>query len=281
MRRQVFEIGVGGIVFTVAALLGVGHIFDVLDKFMPERMASVITDKVLILTMIAGLVVAVIGWFDYKHEKGKQHGTSPESPHAPPITNTNTATATGGSVHITNTFQVPVDELAEAVAKRVRQEILNPGDGFVQIDDKRLELQIPSNPLQAGQTFSLKYFCENRGGLPVYDVQSWGILNILSPELNSMDHLKRVMRDSAIQGRDKFPNHGSTLGAGGESFNYAVLAEPLTDEQIHGMRAGTLSLFFVVGGVWRDNDNKFHYWSDGRKGDFPNFPNVSPSTWRG
>jgi hypothetical protein len=96
-----------------------------------------------------------------------------------------------------------------------------------------------------------------------------------------MEHLKQVALESAKQGHAKFSNMGSTLGVGAENHNFAGLAEPLTSEQIAGVQKGTWGLFFMVGGVWKDNNNQFHYWSDGRKAEAPNFPDLSPFTWRG
>lgn len=192
-----------------------------------------------------------------------------------------TATATVGNITVINN-KVDSDEIAEAVAKKLEegQLTLSPGDGFVQLEDGKFNLQVPSVPLQPGQTFSLKYFYANRGGLPVYDVQTWGLMHILPVELNPAEHLNSVMLDGVKNGHEKFPNAGSTLGVGIEFHNIAVLTEPLTEKHIRAVRQGVCALIFMVGGVWKDNRNHFHYWVEGRKAELPNFPDLAPFRWK-
>jgi hypothetical protein len=200
------------------------------------------------------------------------------------------ATATTGSVNVTvnSQPQPSAGEIAKAVVKHLKEEekasdnpALSPGDGFVQLEDSKTELLIPSMPLRVGDRFSLKYWFSNRGGLPVYDVQTWGILHILVPGLNPPGNLKRVMLEGVKQGHQEFPDSGSTLGVGAELHGIAVIAEPLTKEQIDGVRDGSLALFFVMGGVWKDNKREFHYWVDGRVAQISNFPNLDGFSWRG
>ena len=194
-----------------------------------------------------------------------------------------TASATGGSVTVI-TNKVDPDEIAEAVAKRLDESspALSPGDGFVQLETENMELQIPEPPpLKVGQTFSLKYHYSNRGGLPVYCVQTWGILHFLVIELNPPDRLKSLMLSAAQDGHTKFPNGGSTLSVGTNHWSFAALGTPLTEEQIEGVKQGIYGLFFVVGGVWKDNRDRLHFWSDGRMAELPHFPNLDVFHWRG
>jgi hypothetical protein len=107
------------------------------------------------------------------------------------------------------------------------------------------------------------------------------MLHILIVNLNPPETLKRLMLDAVIEGHKRFPNAGSTVGVNATNHNFAVLGTPLTDEQITGVRYGSQALFFVVGGVWRDNSNEFHYWVDGRRAYCPNFPNMDDYFWRG
>ena len=194
-----------------------------------------------------------------------------------------TANATGGTANIVQNLQVKADEVADLVLKGLKEEVgeIRPGDGFVQLEDDKFEMQVPSIPLQPGQTFSLKYFYANRGALPVYDVQTWGIMHILILEANPTEHLKQVMLDGAKKGHEKFPDKGATLGVGIVHHSFATLTEPLTEKQIDAVRQGVCALILMVGGVWKDTRNTFHYWAEGRKAELPDFPDLTNQRWKG
>jgi hypothetical protein len=256
-----------------------GLVLTVIQSTHPEWLGN--HPWILPAALCLFLVSLIVFLFQFK---AIQHlvGVQPINHSALPAPANSVATATGGSVTIINN-EVDSNEIAEAVAKKLDEKApsLKPGDGFVQLENSKMELQIPSIPLKAGQKFSLKYHYENRGGLPVYDVQTWGLLHILSVELNPPGHLKSIMLDAAKQGREKFPNAGGTLGVGCEHYSFAALSEPLTDDQILGVKKGELALFFIVGGVWRDSRNQFHYWVDGRKAEIPDFPELGSFRWKG
>jgi hypothetical protein len=156
--------------------------------------------------------------------------------------------------------------------------LLVPGDGFVQLEG--MEMQVPSRVLEIGQTFTVKYFYANRGGLPVYEVQTWGLMQILDPDLNPAGRLKEVMLTGVKDGHQKFPT-GSTLGVGISNFSFAPLSESLTENQMASVKAGTLSVFLLIGGVWKDNRNEFHYWVECRRAKWPSFPSVENFNWLG
>jgi hypothetical protein len=98
-------------------------------------------------------------------------------------------------------------------------------------------------------------------------------MQILDPDKNSDRHLKEVFLAGVKEGHKKFPT-GSTLGVGLNQFAYAPLSEPLTEAQIVSIKEGKQTLFFLVGGGWRDNRNEFHYWVEGRRAELPLFPSL-------
>lgn len=262
-----------------------GLVLTVIQSVHPEWLGS----HAWILPTAIGLFGLSLLYFSLQFET-VQHlfGIRPSHQPAPPLVPSMseslnpTATATVGNISIINN-KVDPDEIAKSVAKILdeKQLPLRPGDGFVQLEDSKFNLQVPSVPLQDGQTFSLKYFYANRGGLPVYDVQTWGLLHIVIIEKNPEDHLRKVMLEGVKKGHEKFPDKGATLGVGIEHHSFATLTEPLTEKQIHAVKQGECALVLMVGGVWRDNRNEFHYWVEGRKAELPNFPELDPFRWKG
>ncbi len=165
----------------------------------------------------------------------------------------------------------PLQDVAKAIADELRRGSGIAGDGFVQLEE--LELLIPSAELMVGQKIELKYSYANRGVLPVYDVQSWGLLQVLNPKMNPSARLKEVLLAGIKEGHKKY-REGGTLGVGMSCFAFAPLSQPLTQNQMIALKEEREVLYFLVGGVWRDNEDNFHYWVDGRCAELPLFPSL-------
>lgn len=223
--------------------------------------------------MAAGVVIFIAAFIEYRHEKNKNEAKQENG--------SNANTATGGyaiaSGNVVNQYffdGAKVEDLAASLAEKLKtgnlrfsaeeEKIaaapprLEVKDGFVQFEE--VELQVPSPELQAGQRIVAKYHYANRGALPVYEVQTWGLMQVLDPAKNSGPHLKAVMKAAAEEGHRKFPG-AATLGKQRTMHAFAPLSEPLTQEQVTALRNKSSALFLIVGWVWVDNQAKAHFWS--------------------
>jgi hypothetical protein len=88
------------------------------------------------------------------------------------------------------------------------------------------------------------------------------------------------MLNAARDGHRKFPNGGSTLGVQIAQYGLAPLPEPLTKEQMESIKSGVDAIFFMVGGVWRDNAGNFIYWANSRIAEIPKFPDLEGFSWK-
>jgi|ERR1700733_3952244 len=132
-------------------------------------------------------------------------------------------------------------------------------EGFVQFENRNLEL--PSQFLQAGQQMRMKFAFANKGLVPVYDVQSWGVMMVLNRKVNDIVRTKEVFHQSVATGYEKFKGSGSTLGVGIENFNYAPLNnERLTEEDITNLKNKDWNLYFMAVGAWRNSSEKPNFW---------------------
>jgi hypothetical protein len=275
-RRSKLIVG-GGFVL-ISVFLEAVELFKVIRELIPEGLAGKISQLDVLLILFIGIMFIWLG-----KTADKEGSDSPSS-----IANTNsvgnaTATATGNKVETHFHFDgVSTDDLAKAIAKELKtgntsgvsaedeadattSPRLVATDGFVQLEN--IELQVTSVVLEAGQTLRAKYFYANRGVLPVYEVQSWGLIQVLDPTLNPGPRLKAVMKAAARDGRNKFPGTGS-LGVQRTNHAFAQLSEPFTKDQIEALGNKSAMLFLLIGGVWVDNLGEAHYWAVCQQAEF-------------
>jgi hypothetical protein len=275
------------LVVALGILFELVHNFEIIDHITPEPVKRMLTDKVVGMLLLAAIVLLGYLWYEFLHHR--------ETEAVPVGPVSNTATATGNIFEQHQHFHLPdypLGDFAKALATELKsgaaekfsavnateqtQVRLIPGDGFIQLEN--WEFQVQAVTQQVGHTVSIKYWYANRGGLPVYEVQSWGLLVILNPEKNSGPHLKSLMLASAKDGHQKYPG-GATLGVQQTAFAFAPLPEPFTEMQIDALSSQREALFFLVCGVWKDNSDQPHYWSECRKALLPTTLSVEGMNW--
>ena len=63
-------------------------------------------------------------------------------------------------------------------------------------------------------------------------------------------------------------------------FAYAPLSEPFTQEQINALQESREALFLLIGGIWKDNQQEVHYWSECQRVEMSNSLNWNNFSWR-
>jgi hypothetical protein len=129
--------------------------------------------------------------------------------------------------------------------------------GFVQFEKSALLLD--TDDLRIGQIIKMNYWYANRGYRPVSDVQAWGLLVAVAPELNPVSRLREIYVKTIQESYKKFKGVGPDLGVSISAYGTAF-SPPLTQEQIDGLKAGTLRLHFIAGGAWTNYAGKASYW---------------------
>jgi hypothetical protein len=286
MHRR-FQLIVGGIFVALSVLLEAVESFNVLRELIPEKLAEKINQLNVVVLFCVGILFLWLG--KNSHEEGS--GSSPSIVTA----NAGNATATGNKIE--QHFHIdgqPIEELATAIARQLKsgaaplvsakQEAdaavpprLDVNDGFVQMEEVNLAVSSPE--LAAGQTVTATYFYANRGVLPVYEVQTWGLMQVLDPRSNSGAHLKAVMIAGAKEGHSKFPG-AATLGVQRRNHAFAPLSEPFTQDQIDSLGNKTAMLFLLVGGVWVDNNGEPHFWAVCQQAEFRQGLTWNNFAWR-
>jgi hypothetical protein len=150
--------------------------------------------------------------------------------------------------------------------------------GFVQFEKRDLEL--PTLVLQSGQSMRMKFTFANRGLVPVYDVQSWGVMLVLNRKANDIIKTKEIFHQSVATGYEKFKGSGSTLGIGIENFNYAPLNNGhLTEEDITHLKSKDWNLYFIAVGGWRNTVGTPGFWIQCEWAEFPESLDISTASW--
>ena len=286
-------VGLGiAMISTLLTCLEAVHFFDLIEQHIPDWIKPMISPEHNLILFGVGWLLAAAAWVEYRHALRKHDDES----HSTGAAASNTASSVGNVLEQHQHFHLPdypMGDFAKALAGELKtgaaekfsaaniddeqtQIRIVPGDGFVQLEN--LELQVQAVTQQVGQTISVKYFYANRGGLPVYEVQTWGLLVILDPAKNSGPHMKSLMLASARDGHQKFPG-AATLGVQQTGFAFAPLPEPFTQAQIDALSSQNEALFFLVCGVWKDNREQLHYWSACRKALLPASLNVEKMNW--
>jgi hypothetical protein len=276
MHRR-FQYIIGGGFVAVAVFLEAVESFKTLRDLVPERWVGMISQLDVVLIFVIGVLFLWLG------KNGDKEGS--ENPSTRSSANAGNATATATGNMFTQHLHIdgyPIEDLAAAIAEKLKKgdfsgisakderDAATPPrlvvtDGFIQFED--IELQVPSPQLESGQIISAKYAYANRGALPVYEVQSWGLMQVLDPALNSGPHLKAVMLAAAREGHSKFSG-AATIGVQRTMYAFARLSEPFTQEQIDALEKRSSSLFLMVGGVWVDNDGNARYWAVCQRAEF-------------
>lgn len=134
-------------------------------------------------------------------------------------------------------------------------------DGFLQLETT--ELIAGETSLSVGKSFRKNFHLFNRGGRPVHDSQAWGGFIIAEPALNTDEHIQQIFKKGIDDGYTKFVLHTGSIGVNREMWNTAV-SEPITQEQIDGLMSKKLRLWFLVGAVWKTENNtqQSEYWCD-------------------
>jgi hypothetical protein len=179
-------------------------------------------------------------------------------------------------------------EFAEEVIKQMKSEhweraaVAAPPaayGGFVQYESKSLVADNPADvdAFVVGKRVRMNFTFDNRGQRPVLDSQSWGLFAFVDPQVNPGSKLRAVLLNGIKAGYKKFTDSGSTMGVGISGWNTAV-SEPLTREQIDGLRAGSLRIHLMLGGAWKDESGRDFYWTSCEWTNWPQVPFAS-SVW--
>jgi hypothetical protein len=288
--HQRFRLIIGGGFVALAVFLEAVESFKTLRELFPARLAGMISQLDVVVLFCVGILFLWLGKNPHSEGSG-----------APSLNNTNTnagnatATSTGNKIEQHFHFDgYPIENLASAIAEKLKEgdtslvsakdeadaatsPRLAVTDGFVQLEN--VELQVQSATLTAGQTVTAQYFYANRGALPVYEVQTWGLMQVLDPLKNSGPHLKAVMRAAAKEGHQKFPG-AATLGVQRVAHSFAPLSEPFTQEQIESLGNKSALLFLLIGGVWVDNRGEVHYWAVCQQAEFHQGLTWDHYAWR-
>lgn len=266
------------IVAAIVTSIEATHAREFVERIIPKWLEPMIDPKFNLVVIAVGFFLMGLAWLEWRF--GEQSHTKGHSGAAGVVNNTvgnPTATATGNQiVQNFNLPNYPMEDFAKVLASELKAgaaekidvdandspAYLIPGDGFVQLED--LEFIVQAVTLEVEHTINLKYMYANRGGLPVYEVQTWGLLTILDPAKNPAPQLKALMLASARDGHKRFPG-AATLGVQRTGFSYAPLPEALTQTQINSLRDQSESLFFLVCGVWKDSRGQVHFWSAAQK----------------
>jgi hypothetical protein len=288
MHRR-FQIIIGGLFVAVAVFLEAVEFFKTLRDLFPTRLAGMISQLDVVVLFCVGILFLWLG------KNPSNEGSNTPSGNTSANAGNATATATGNKIEQHFHFNgYTVDDLAGAIAEKLKKgdtsgvtakdeadaatsPRLAVTDGFVQLED--VELQVPGTALVVGQLVKAKYSYANRGVLPVYEVQTWGLMQVLDPTRNSGPHLKAVMRLAAQDGHRKFPGAAS-LGVQRVNHSFAPLAEPFTQEQIEALENKSSALFLLVGGVWVDNQGEAHYWAVCQQAEFHQSLTWDHFAWR-
>jgi hypothetical protein len=256
-----------GLVVTVAALSDVAEKAEVVRAHLPGW--AIAHSQGAIIASLIALIAYLL--FSY--------GGEDKNAERPTINMTgSTATATGNVMEMHQHFDLPlnlVSDLAAAVAEKLKAGMiggisaedeadaqtpprLSNQDGFIQLEG--VNLDVTAMALEAGHSVTSKYFYANRGTLPVYEVQTWGLMQVLDPSVNSGPLLKAVMIAAAKAGHEKYPG-AATLGVQLKMHSLARLSEPFTNDQLTALEQKRMSLFLLIGGVWVDNHGAAHFWA--------------------
>lgn len=133
----------------------------------------------------------------------------------------------------------------------------NDSGGFMQLEKKEI-LRTSDTLLRVGERFQMNYHLFNRGNRPVLDTQSWGMLICLDAKKNPDSRLMTVLRKGIEDAYTKFKGGGPTIGVGQEQWSTAV-SEPLTAEQLEGLKKGTYKMYFTVGMAWNNENHEVFY----------------------
>ena len=176
-------------------VLRLTHYVELIQKTLPWTEHSISPSGIWI-TMVVGVLIFLAALAERQKEKESPASQNNGKPPRISVASIRDIQQTANPhIEIHNYPQqsqaVPSpDEIAEAVSKKLKDEsIFVPTDGFIQLEAEGSELEIPAIELKAGQTIRFKYFYANRGARPVYDVQSWGLMQVLDPSKNSANHL--------------------------------------------------------------------------------------------
>jgi hypothetical protein len=284
-----FQLIVGGVFVAFAVFLEAVESFKVLREIVPEKLSGMINQLDVVLLFFVGILFLWLG--KNPDKEGSQSSPAGNTANA----GNATANATGNKVeqhfHLNG---YPIDELADAIAQKLKTgetvgisakdekeaaapPLLTKGDGFIQLEEVNLE--VSAAELAVGGTVRAKYFYANRGVLPVYEVQTWGLMQILDQTLNSGPHLKAVMRAAAKDGHSKFPE-AATVGVQLKRHAFAALNEPFTQNQLEALEDKSMSLFLLVGGVWVDNQGQTHFWAECQIAEFYQGLSWERFNWR-
>jgi hypothetical protein len=274
---------------------------------MPKWLASMIDERFNAVLMVVGLLTLLIVFFELRGEKKKNSNLHDSPARVEQSTTTNlgnaTATATGNKIeqHFYG-HQYDLDDIAEAVTGRLKKEgggIIDSSEkvgvntssrrsasgGFVQFERRSIAIdseenveRIVAGDLQVGEVIKLKFEYANRGSRPVFDNQSWGLIVIVDPAKNPGARLREVMLNGIKAGYENFKNFGNELGVGIKGHNFAQ-STPLTQEELEGLKQGTLRVHIMLGGGWTDENGERFYWTRAEWTNWPQVP-IEQSFWK-
>jgi hypothetical protein len=279
------------VVLIFGSVLELAHLSDLIEGWMPKAWQPIIESKA------GGITIMIVAWLStafiwVEHIRGHKHNGSSDEPSssknfASSTTGSidNSSSAIGNKVELHQYFELPdelIDNLSTAIAEKLKTgdisgitakdeadaivtPLLSKDDGFIQLEGMNLE--VTAKDLIVGGSVTAKYNYANRGILPVYEVQTWGLMQVLDSTKNSGPHLKAVMKVAAESGHRKFPG-AATVGVQQEAHAFAPLHEPFTQVQLDALEKKSMSLFVLIGGVWVDNQRKAHFWAECRQAEF-------------
>jgi hypothetical protein len=287
----------------VEEVLRVTHYIELIDKAMPW-LSDVTTPKGIWVTIVVGLLIFLAAWSERRKEREKVE-SQPPAP-APSV-------SAVASPHIEvkpefkgienriehhEHYHLPEDKMKEfgrQIAKSLKQlettEEQPPADfppyggGFVQCEERSICItssdevpRVSSGDLRVGEVIRIQFHYANRGGTPVRDCQSWGVVVVVDPEKNPGPRLREVMLNGIKEGYEKFKGSGSDLGVGIKMHNFGV-GTPLTEAEIAGMKDGSLRAHAMFGGAWRDMKGNPYYWVKAEWTNWPQVP-IEQSFWK-
>jgi hypothetical protein len=177
-------------------------------------------------------------------------------------------------------------EGAEPLQITEEPQIIPSGAGFVQFEGRSIVIdrqedvkRISDGYLRVGEIIKVKFTYANRGPRPVLDAQSWGVVVCVDPAKNPGKQLREVMLRGITVGYEQFKGSGNDLGAGMDAFNFAQ-SVPLTEEDIDGLKTGTLRVHLLLGGAWSDATGRRLYWTNAEWTNWPQVP-MDASFWKG